>query len=109
MWHKGPRPETVALTSLPRPRATGARSGVREAAPVDAPLLPDGTYDAIVVDATEVDEATTALELTVLAGSHKGQVVELRGPRGAHDPIDLLGVPATITVTAGQPRLRLEP
>jgi len=108
LWRKGPRPETVAVTSLPRPRATGARSGVREADPVDAPLLPDGSYDAIVVDAREVDEATTALELTILAGPQKGQVVELRGPRRAHDPIDLLGVPATITVTDGTPHLRLE-
>ena len=81
---------------------------MREAAPVDAPLLPDGTYDAIVVNATEVDAATTAIELTVLAGPQKGQVVELRGPRGAHDPIDLLGVPATITVADGRPKLRLE-
>jgi hypothetical protein len=76
---------------------------------VSQPPLPDGTYDAIVVDADEVDDATTTLELTVLAGPHKGQVVELRGPRGDHDPIDLLGLPATITVTDGRPRVRLEP
>jgi hypothetical protein len=71
--------------------------------------LPDGTYDAIVVDAEEVGDDQVGLELTVLAGPEKGRVVELRGPRGADDPIHLLGVPATITVTDGTPRLRLEP
>ena len=71
--------------------------------------LPDGTYDAIVVDADDVGDGVITLELTVLAGTEKGRVVEMRGPRGEHDAIDLLGVPATITVTDGTPRLRLEP
>ena len=70
--------------------------------------LPDGTYDAIIVDADARDDGTTTLELTVLAGSHKGQVVELSGPtRG--DALDLLGIPATITIEDGRPRVRLEP
>lgn len=71
--------------------------------------LPDGSYDAIVVDAEEVGADEVGLELTVLAGPEKGRVVELKGPRGGHDPIDLLGLPATITVTAGTPRVRIEP
>ncbi|HEU5152976.1 MAG TPA: hypothetical protein VFU19_20960 [Iamia sp.] len=71
--------------------------------------LPDGSYDAIVVDAEEVGADEVGLELTVLAGPEKGRVVELKGPRGSHDPIDLLGLPATITVTAGTPRVRIEP
>lgn len=74
----------------------------------DVPL-PDGSYDAIVVDAEEVGDDRVGLELTVLAGPEKGRVLELSGPRGRHDPIDLLGVPATITVTDGTPRVRLEP
>lgn len=74
----------------------------------EAPL-PDGHYDAIVVDAEEVDEATTALQLTVLAGPEKGRVIDVRGPRGSHDPVDLLGIPATITVADGAPSIRLEP
>jgi hypothetical protein len=82
---------------------------VREARPVDPAPLPDGTYDAIVVDADDAGDGVTAIELTVLAGPHKGQVLELRGPSGARDPIDLLGVPATITVADGRPSVRLEP
>ena len=71
--------------------------------------LPDGTYDAIVVDAEPVGDGTATLELTVLAGPHKGQVVALTGPTGDHDAVDLLGVPATVTVADGRPRVRLEP
>jgi hypothetical protein len=71
--------------------------------------LPDGSYDAIVVDAEDLADDEIGLELTVLAGPEKGRVVEMRGPRTGHDAIDLLGVPATITVIDGTPRLRLEP
>jgi len=76
---------------------------------VDPAPLPDGTYDAIVVDADDAADGTTALELTVLSGPHKGQVVEMRGPGGDRDSIELLGIPATIVVTAGRPVVRLEP
>lgn len=75
----------------------------------DSPPIPDGTYDAIVVDAAEADDGAVALELTVLAGELKGRVLEVRGPGRGSDPIDLLGVPATITVVDGSPRVRLEP
>ena len=71
--------------------------------------LPDGPYDAIVVDAEEVGDDQIGLELTILAGPEKGRMVELRGPRGDHDAIDLLGIPATITVADGVPQVRLEP
>ncbi len=86
-----------------------AATPVREAPRVDPAPLPDGTYDAIVVDADDVGDGLTSLELTVLAGPHKGQVLELRGPSGDRDPIDLLGVPATVTIADGRPAVRLEP
>lgn len=69
--------------------------------------LEDGTYDAIVVDAHERDDGSVGLELTVLAGPQKGQVVEVRGPAGP-EPFELLGIPATLTVTEGQPSVELE-
>lgn len=77
-----------------------------EAAP---PPLPDGAYDAIVVDAHDRDDGTVTLELTVLAGPHKGEVVEVRGPAGGGDAIEVLGVPATLTVAGGHPSVVLEP
>lgn len=75
----------------------------------DAPL-PDGTYDAIVVDAEDGDDGTVGIQLTVLAGPAKGEVIEVRGAaRPGRETVDLLGIPATITVTGGRPRVVLEP
>lgn len=71
-------------------------------------MLEDGQYDAIVVDAHEAD-GVLHIELTVLGGSHRGDVFSLRGPASGREPLDLLGVPGTITVTDGSPALDLEP
>jgi hypothetical protein len=77
-------------------------------APPDSPL-PDGTYDALVVEACARDDGSIGLEVTIVVGPAKGEVVSLRtGDLGA-DPLDLLGVPATLTVDDGVPALRLEP
>lgn len=70
-------------------------------------MLEDGQYDAMVVDAHEAG-GVLHLELTVLAGPHKGEVVSLRGSAGRGEPLELLGLPATITVTDGSPALRME-
>lgn len=72
-------------------------------------VLDDGTYDALVVDATEAEGGAISIELTVIAGPAKGEVVTLLGHGLRADPLDLLGVPGTITVTDGTPSLRLEP
>lgn len=71
--------------------------------------LPDGTYDALVVDTDERDDGSVSLDLTIVAGPAKGEVVTLRASGLAGDPLDLLGVPATLTVTGGEPSVRLEP
>jgi hypothetical protein len=76
-------------------------------------VLEDGTYDALVVDAATgvADDGTEVmhLELTILGGPRKGEVVPVTatGLRGTE--IDVLGVPATLTVADGQPSVRLEP
>jgi hypothetical protein len=95
-------------------------------------VLADGTYDAIVVDASAVapaagdaDDAApgtgdagpadparpagaVSIELTIVAGPAKGEIVTILGRNLGGDPLDLLGVPATLTVTDGAPALRLE-
>lgn len=74
--------------------------------------LADGSYDAMVVD-VEVDEDSgrARVELTLLAGERKGEVFAVTAAPDAlaHEPIDLLGVPATVTVVAGRPSVRFEP
>jgi hypothetical protein len=61
-----------------------------------------------VVDTAEGADGSVALELTIVAGPAKGEVVSLRTTGLAGDPLDLLGVPATITVTGGAPSVRFE-
>jgi hypothetical protein len=73
-----------------------------------ASALPDGTYDALVVDTAEGDDGTVAVDLTIVAGPAKGEVVTLRATGLPGDPLDLLGVPATITVAGGAPSVRFE-
>lgn len=75
-------------------------------------MLVDGTYDTFVVDAHEQvgddGEPSMLLELTVTTGEHKGEVVTIaaRGLPGTE--IDLLGMPATLTVADGTPTVRID-
>ena len=71
-------------------------------------MLPDGVYDVFVVDADD-DDGVIRLELTILAGEQKGEVVNLASPNLSGEPALLLGTPGTLTVTDGVPNLRLEP
>lgn len=73
-------------------------------------MLDDGRYDAFVVDADVVD-GHLRLELTIVAGEHKGEVLAVRAPTtlaADQDPIHLLGLPATLTVVEGEPGVTLD-
>jgi hypothetical protein len=74
-----------------------------------AQVLEDGSYDAMVVDATSADDGSCSVELTILAGPHKGEVVAVRRAGLADRALDLLGIPATLTVADGVPTVRFEP
>jgi len=74
-------------------------------------MLSDGTYDAFVLDAEAVPDGGTGavrVELTITSGPSKGEVVSVRGHIGGGDPLDLLGIPATLVVEDGTPRLRID-
>jgi hypothetical protein len=71
--------------------------------------LDDGTYDALVVDATSTDDGACRVELTILGGTHKGEVVSLRATGLTSEPLDLLGIPATLTINSGTPSVTFEP
>ena len=73
-------------------------------------MLPDGTYDAFVLDAHPVDggdPGVVRVEITITAGPSKGAVLTVTGDIGSEEAIDLLGVPATLVVSGGEPRLVL--
>ncbi|MBK6855384.1 MAG: hypothetical protein IPG97_02165 [Microthrixaceae bacterium] len=75
-------------------------------------MLEDGTYDAVVVDAEEGPAPhSTRVELAIAAGPHKGELVAIVTDLtliASRDPLDLLALPATITVEAGIPSLTIE-
>jgi hypothetical protein len=93
---------TVYLSAPPPP-------GARTPEPLchDRDVLEDGTYDAVVVDATTHGDALS-LDLTILAGSHKGEVVRVRAVGFDLDEIDALGLPGTLVVENGVPRFAVE-
>lgn len=69
--------------------------------------LADGSYDALIVDASaEGDEL--AIELTILSGAHKGEIVALRATGLDLDEVDALGLPGTLHVEKGLPRFDVE-
>jgi hypothetical protein len=70
-------------------------------------VLEDGEYDVIVVDG-EGDDRGMRLEVAVLAGAHKGEVVSIRAEGLGLDPVDALGLPGTLTVADGRPSVVLD-
>jgi hypothetical protein len=79
---------------------------------MNRPLLPDGTYHAFIVDAEEgiADDGTDRLHLsvTILNGEHKGEVLDLTAEGMGRTSIDVLGMPATLVVDRGTPRLTVD-
>ena len=71
---------------------------------VDTPLA-DGMYDAFIVWAEEREDGTIALDLTITTGAQKGDVVSVRATDAPHDAIALVGMPCTLQVRAGEPRI----
>lgn len=69
---------------------------------VDIPL-DDGAYDAFVVWAETRDDGAIALDLTITTGARKGDVVSVRATSTRRDAIDLVGMPCTLRVRAGEP------
>jgi hypothetical protein len=70
-------------------------------------MLEDGTYDAFVVDAVADGEALR-MDLTIVAGPHKGEMVTVSAVGLGVEELDALGMPATITVAGGEPKVRLD-
>lgn len=74
-------------------------------------MITDGTYDAFVVDVEDTstaDDRCHVLELTILNGEHKGELVTVTARGLQRSDIDLLGMPATLTVTGGEPSVRID-
>jgi hypothetical protein len=70
--------------------------------------LPDGTYDAFVIDARDEDRVRH-LDLTIVAGEHKGEVVSIATSDTSGVDVELMGMPATLEVRDGEPSVTIEP
>jgi len=74
--------------------------------------LPDGAHDAFLMDVrTDTDDLgrpVQRLDLTVVAGEFKGLVVTIVTGEPLGDEIELIGMPATITVTDGEPSVTVD-
>ena len=70
--------------------------------------LDDNTYDVFIVDAEEVEENALQLELAVTSGANKGEVVVVRAESMKRDALDVIGLPATLTVRDGVPRVEFD-
>ena len=67
--------------------------------------IDDGTYDVVVIEAHEVDDETLLLELVITTGAHRGEVVRVHARSLGAAWTDLLGAPATLTVSEGAPHI----
>src|SRR2546425_12390667 len=70
-------------------------------------MLTDGSYDVFIVDAT-VDGEVASLDLTVLTGEHKGEVVTVTAVGLGRAGLDLLGMPAARTGENGLPSVTID-
>ena len=71
-------------------------------------VLPDGSYDVFIVDAAPAEADVMLLSLTVLSGPSKGEVVDVRAAGLGRDELDLLGLPGTLVVENGAPRVTVD-
>jgi hypothetical protein len=72
--------------------------------------LPDGSYDAFVINADDLPGpvVTTALELTITSGEYRSETMALTAPTRLGEPVDLIGMPATLTILGGSPSVRID-
>jgi hypothetical protein len=69
--------------------------------------IDDGTYDVVIIEARETGEDALILELVITSGTHRGELVRVHAHSLDVTWVDLLGTPATLTVSHGQPRISL--
>ena len=66
--------------------------------------IDDGSYDVVVIEALEVGDESLLIELVITSGAHRGDVICVHA-RIDIPWTDLLGTPATLTVSDGKPHI----
>ena len=75
--------------------------------PADDLAPPDGDYDAFVIDVVDESDGQR-LDLTIIAGELKGQVVSVSSGASLGDFTELMGMPATLHVRDGAPSVTID-
>jgi hypothetical protein len=70
-------------------------------------VLSDGSYEAFVIDAAEHDDGSLRLELTILSGDHRSEVVTVHARGLSPGALEIIGLPATINVRDGHPGVEI--
>jgi hypothetical protein len=70
--------------------------------------LPDGQYEVFVIDCDEPDGDRRSMDLTIVSGAHKGEVLTIVAVGLEGDFTELIGMPGTVVVTEGRPTLTIE-
>jgi hypothetical protein len=76
-----------------------------------SPPVPDGRYDVFIVDAEpHPDDPNNVVnvEITIVSGEFKGEVIKLGANGISGSDVDLMGMPAVLTVSGGAPLLTVE-
>ena len=66
--------------------------------------IEDGSYDVVVIEALEVGDESLLIELVITSGAHRGDVIRVDA-RLDIAWTELLGAPATLTVSDGKPHI----
>ncbi len=69
--------------------------------------LRDGEYEVVVIDVESVDATTSRVDVVLVTGARKGDVMSVLARNLTTSPLDLMGLPATLRVIDGAPRLDL--
>jgi hypothetical protein len=90
--------------------ARRARGGVTSscATLIFVHALDDGTYDGFIVWAETRENDRVTLEITITTGARKGEVVNVNARAFQHDLVALIGLPCTLVVHDGVPRVELD-
>lgn len=73
--------------------------------------IPDGVYEAFVVDATadpDRPERVRSLEITIVSGEYKGESFRLGVTGVEGSDTEVMGMPATLTVAGGAPTVTID-
>jgi hypothetical protein len=68
----------------------------------------DGIYDVVVVEAEEHSDDAIALQLAISSGPRRGDLVSITATGLGRSWMDLLALPATLTVSGGEPKLTFD-